>query len=181
VRTPPAVMAAAPPPEVDHVPPPGEVVRVNDEFTQTEPVPPIGAGVGLTDSTAVVEQPSASVKVMVVVPGPEAPVTTPEVEPTVATVVLLLAQVPVPEPSVNTAIDPWQIVEPPKAYVIDPGDAGVGTTVLAVLGLEQPPVLPIELMVIVVPPESADVVKVPTPPVMVTEALPVPIVTPLRV
>ena len=132
VNTPPAVMVASPAGELDQVPPPGVEVNVMDELTQTEPVPPIGEGVGLTDTTPVLEQPEeVSVKVMVVVPGPETPKAIPEPKPTVATEVLLLVHVPVPDTSLKVTDEPWHIVDP--APVIAAGGGLMITVALPVI------------------------------------------------
>jgi hypothetical protein len=65
----------------------------------------MAAGVGLTVTTVVAAHPDVNVNEIVAKPG-AIPETDP-VEPTVATPVLLLLQVPVP-PSTNEVMNPWQ-------------------------------------------------------------------------
>jgi hypothetical protein len=87
-----------------HVPAPDELVSVVVSNGQTLKVPPIAAGAAFTVTTEKTRQPVAvSVKVIVAVPA-LTPLTTPSDNPTVATLVLLLAQVPAPVALVSAIV-----------------------------------------------------------------------------
>lgn len=76
-------------------PPVTLLLRVAVAPTHSPVAPVMGPGAGLTERVVVVKQPVGSVYVMTAVPN-DMPVTIPLVSPTVATPVLLLAQVPPP-------------------------------------------------------------------------------------
>jgi hypothetical protein len=78
-----------------HVPP-AAFVKVVVAPAQIEVVPVIAAGTALTETTPFTEQPVANIYVTEAVPE-ATPVTTPLEEPIVATDVLLLLHVPLPE------------------------------------------------------------------------------------
>ena len=79
-------------------------------------------GIGLTVNGVIAIQPVGKVYVILTVPA-VMPDTTPEEEPTVATVVLLLVQLPPAEPSVNVVV--WPI----QTLAVPPIAAGNGFTV----------------------------------------------------
>jgi hypothetical protein len=94
VTTPEASTAAIPEAPLLHVPPPVVLKSVTAPSTHIATLPPeIEAGNGFTETSAVTAQPVPNVYVIVEVPA-STPVTVPVKEPTVATAVLLLAQVP---------------------------------------------------------------------------------------
>ena len=97
------------------VPPGVPSVKLIVELTQTLLLlPTIETGVRLTVIMVFAIHPVGSVKVMVVVPG-ERPVTSPDTDPTVPTVVLLLLHAPLPEPSERVTVAPWHINPAPAA------------------------------------------------------------------
>jgi hypothetical protein len=73
--------------------------------TQTAGVPRIGVLV-FTVTTVVALQPVAVTTYVIVLVPPATPVTTPEVDPTVALVTRLLAHVPVPVASLKDNVEP---------------------------------------------------------------------------
>jgi hypothetical protein len=109
--------------------PPPVLVSVLVVPTHTTGVPPIADGTGLTVNTLVMKHPVDRVYVIVEVPA-STPVTTPEAEPTVATLVVLLAHVP-PPASVSVAVKPSHATDVP--LIAD----GNGFTVTRVL-VKQP-------------------------------------------
>jgi len=110
-------------------------VNVVEAVPHTWNVPAIDAGAGtvFTDKSAVVLQPVGNLYVIVVVPL-ITPVTIPVEEPTVATEVVLLVQVPPGEASVSATVAPSQIA------AIAPITAGIAFTV-NVCFAEQPVVV----------------------------------------
>lgn len=76
-----------------HVPPPVPSLRVVVAPSHTLMIPVIATGIGNTLIVAVVRQPVGSIYVMTAVPA-ALPVTIPVIEPTDATVALLLVHVP---------------------------------------------------------------------------------------
>ena len=88
------------------VPPVRESVSVVVMPEQMEPKPEIALGLGFTVTLATEGAPQPLVNEMVAEPAPT-PVTTP-VEPTVATAVLLLVQVPGAEASDKESVPPGQ-------------------------------------------------------------------------
>lgn len=93
-----------------HEPPPASL-RVVVDPAHTKAVPLIADGVAITAITVVAAQPVDSVYVIVVVPD-ATPDAIPDVDPTVATVPSLLAQVP-PPPSLNAIVEPAQTLLAP--------------------------------------------------------------------
>jgi hypothetical protein len=91
-----------------HTPPEEASLNVIVAPAQRENVPIITAGIGYTVTIIdTVPHPSVSVYAIVVVPAPM-PVTTPDVEPTVPTLPLLLLHVPPVIASVNVVVAPGQ-------------------------------------------------------------------------
>jgi hypothetical protein len=89
------------------VPPAGEELSVVVKPVQTEPVPVIAAGCVLTVTGLVEKQPPDNVYVITVVPA-LTPFTTPVEEPTVATPVLPLVQVPPVGEELRAVVEPVQ-------------------------------------------------------------------------
>ena len=114
-----------------HVPPLVASANARNEPTQVFGVPVIAAGVGLTVKGSVAMQPVGNVNVIVIDPA-AIPETTPVPEPIVATAVLLLLHVELPEPSVNVVGNP-----PAQTLVAPEIAAGKGLTV-AVTVVKQP-------------------------------------------
>ena len=86
-----------------HVPPAGESLNVTDEFTQTCTPAVIAAGSGATVTIAVAIHPLPFVKVIIAVPA-ATPVTMPLTGSIVATPVLPLVQLPLPDASLNDVL-----------------------------------------------------------------------------
>ena len=121
-------MIVATPAELpDQTPPPAASVKVVVVPGQTIATPVMGNGAALIDMDWEEEHP-ALVKLMMAEP-PERPVTSPDAEPTVARVVLLLLHTPGPE-SLNDADAPTHKFETPDTA------AGEGLTVTTVLVLQ---------------------------------------------
>ncbi len=113
-----------------HVPPPASV-RVELVPTQNDETPEIGLGNGFTVTVVVIRQPVGRVYVITDVPV-ETPETIPVVDPTVATVVLLLSQVP-PPASDNV------VVLPTQTFVVPVMGLGSGFTVIVVVTAQLAP------------------------------------------
>jgi hypothetical protein len=96
-------------------------------------VAPASAGAAFIVTPVVVLQPSANVKVIVADPA-DTGVTIPVPDPIVATEVLLLLHVLLPEASVNVEVDPVQIVVVPATA------AGAAFTVATDVALHPVPV-----------------------------------------
>src|ERR1043166_4771101 len=90
------------------VPPPVPSLNVVVAPWQILVTPVIGRGDGYTVTVMAAAQPVLRVYEMVEVPA-ATPVTIPVDEPIVATVVLLLVQIPPPVASLNVVVDPAQI------------------------------------------------------------------------
>jgi len=112
-----------------HTPPLVELVNVVVKPTHTLVVPPIAAGFGLTVKLVTAIQPVLSVYVIVTTPS-VMPVTVPDVEPMVATAVLLLLHTPPLVISVNV------IVKPTHTLLVPPMAAGFGLTVKLVTAIQ---------------------------------------------
>jgi len=111
---------------LDQNPPLLASVSVADNPTHNVPAPDIAAGLGLTVIIAVWVHPvEFNVNVTTAVPA-EMPVRIPEVEPIVATAVLLLVHVPAPVASVRVALLPTHIV-------VEPDTAATALTVTVVV------------------------------------------------
>jgi hypothetical protein len=106
-----------------HVPPVTVFVKVVAKPAQTDAVPPMAGGSGLTVKTTVDVQPDGSVYVITVVPD-ASPLTTPLLIPIVATVVLLLLQVPPVVLLLKVAVSPSHTLAVPVIA------AGNGLTVI---------------------------------------------------
>jgi hypothetical protein len=141
--------------------------------TQTVDAPPIDVGEGLTVTGFVAAQLPPVENVIIAVPA-DTPNTTPPVEPTDATSVLLLLHVPPDEVSLNVAVDPEQNPETP---LIAPGAEWILTTVVSI----QPDV---EVKVTVVDPCATPLtvpVAEPTVATLLPEMLQVPLLRSLSV
>jgi hypothetical protein len=92
-----------------HDPPDVELLNVVVEPTQTEWVPVFAEGTGITVTSVVAKHPVLSIYVMFEVPA-ATPVTFPGLEGTVATLVLLLLQVPPVGVLVSTVMVPIHAV-----------------------------------------------------------------------
>ena len=126
------LIKAMPDAALDQVPPDVTSVSVEELPWQSVRVPEIGDGAGLTVTTVEVLQPVEPKTKMIVVVPELTPVTTPVVDPTVATDVLLLDQVPVPDASTN-------VVEVPAQSAVVPDiDAGNALTVTTAVALQPP-------------------------------------------
>lgn len=91
-----------------HTPPPVASLNVVDVPGHISGVPVIEAGKEFTVTGIKLAHPDeVRVNVMFTVPA-DTPVTTPVDAPTVATVVLLLLHVPLPDASVRVIVEPWQ-------------------------------------------------------------------------
>jgi len=113
-----------------HVPPPVRSPNGVVFPEHTDSVPVILCGPGFTVTVAVVAQPAVDVYVMIALPpGFAPPVKDPEVDPMVATVVLLLLHVPPDNGSPNGVVDP---AHSDKVPVIAPGVGFTVTTVFIV-------------------------------------------------
>jgi len=88
-----------------HVPPPGVLASVVVEPTQTLIVPVIGVGAAFTVTGYTAIQPVDRAYVILATPAEE-PLTTPVVEPTGATDILLLLHVPPTVASLNVITEP---------------------------------------------------------------------------
>jgi hypothetical protein len=111
--------------EVDHVPPPVALVRVLVPPTQYCNTPEIVAGIAPTDTIVVRLHVVGNVYVISAVPV-VMPVTTPLIEPTVATAVLPLAHVP---PVVLDSV----IEAPTQTGVLSDINDGSGFTVISLV------------------------------------------------
>lgn len=116
-----------------HKPPGMQSVSVSVAPTHTPAEPPMGQGERLTVTAVVVKQPVGKVYVVVVVPV-AIPVTMPVEDPIVATVGVLLAQVP-PPGSVNIIVAPTQRADGPP---IGEGSGLITITAVPVMVREQP-------------------------------------------
>ncbi len=105
-----------------HVPPVGEELNVVEVPSQMANVPVMALGAVFTVTTLVAKQPPASVYVIVAVPAVP-PVTTPEVEFTLAVPDALLVQVPPVGVLLKVVVNPEHTVAVPVI------DDGVGCTV----------------------------------------------------
>ena len=114
--------------ELDHVPPGVASVNVVVPAWQTVKVPAIGPGVGTIFTVVVVEHPPPIVYVIIAVP-PDTPVITPELEPIVATAVLLLAHVPPAERLDKVLVVPEHMVVVPVIGFTKPANVTVIGTV----------------------------------------------------
>jgi hypothetical protein len=105
-----------------HLPPPGRSLSVVVAPAQIVVVPVIEEGSGLMVSALVAKQPVGNVYVRVVAPF-ATPLTMPLPEPIVATLVLLLVQVPLPDTSLKVTVDPTHtfadpVIEAGKAFTV---------------------------------------------------------------
>jgi hypothetical protein len=141
---------------LDHVPPPASD-REPTEPAHREEEPSIAEGAGFTVTALVIEHPLAvRVNVMLAVPAATPP-TTPVDEPTVATDVLPLSQVPAPETSLRVIVSPGH-TEP----VPDIADGSAFT--VSTLVMVQPEEVSVNVMALV----PADTpVRSPVPELMV--------------
>jgi hypothetical protein len=112
--------------ELLHVPPAVTSLSVVVDPWQTEEVPAIAAGKGLTVTVLVIKQPVGIVYEITDVP-PDIPVTTPE-ELIVATASVALLQVPPGVASLSVVVDPAQTVDVPVIA------AGKGLIVICIAG-----------------------------------------------
>jgi hypothetical protein len=158
VTVPPVPTVATAPLLLLHAPPEVASLSVVDEVAHTLNVPAIGTGVVFTVTVTVCLHPVAKAYVMIEVPN-DTPVTVPDV-PTVATLVLLLAQVPPAEASVRLMVEPTQT---PVDPVIT---AGTGFTVNTLV-FRQP--VESAYVIMVVPGEIPH--TVPVLPTLATPAL----------
>ena len=108
-----------------HTPPLTELVSVVELPAQTVVVPPIDPGAVFTVNAVFVIQPNVGVVYVSKEVPAETPVTTPEVEPTVATPVLPLTHVPPVTEGVS--VDVW-----PEQMLVEPDIAAEGLTVKVV-------------------------------------------------
>lgn len=113
-----------------HVPPVTELLNVVVEPIQVAIVPVIAGGGGMTVTMPVTVHPvPESLNVIVEVPA-IFPVTIPEDEPMVATIVLLLVHVPEPDELLRTDVPPMQ------TFILPDIVAGEGFTVTVVTTLQ---------------------------------------------
>jgi hypothetical protein len=113
-----------------HTPPEVGCVRVRVWPSQTESVPTMADGAGVTVTTTVDRQPAVNAYVMVAVPG-ATPVTTPVVRPTVAMPVLLLVQVPPVDAFVSVIVEATQTL-------VGPTMGAAAFTTVTTMVTEQP-------------------------------------------
>jgi hypothetical protein len=138
-----------------HVPPELASARVAQKPAHTLIEPVITAGSGVTVTIIVLLQPLPKDVVMIAVPA-VTPVTTPVNEPTVATAVLLLLQLPPGEDEVRVVVSPTHTLAAP---LIVPGPAFTVTTVVA-----KQPVEPV-YVIVAVPTLTPQNIPVDTPTV----------------